>query len=241
MNKIKVLYDVVKTMKGKEVFKGILKVDGKKGGEKFLGIVNEFEKNQTEGRVKSKLNTEFNYEGKSFKHESNTDFNMEGCGSHEHHGFMKHMHMHMHKHNHDQSEMRFGGPREGLNKIGFALGILNSIKLEEKEDKSAIVKLNLMDLPEEMKELFHEKMKKGRGNENSENHEFHKNFGGENFKGHQDFMKELHGMKNPNVEINVWINGYSEVEKILITATGKVNEESDAKDIDLKAELNLVW
>jgi hypothetical protein len=235
MNKIKVLYDVVKTMKGKEIFKGTLRVDGKKAGEKFIGIVNEFEKDLTEGRVKSKLNTEFNCEGKSFKHESSTDFNMEGCNFNEHHGFMKHLHQHKH------SEMKFSGPREGLNKIGFVLGVLKSIKLEEKEDKSAILKLNLMDLPEEMKEIFHEKMKKGSFNENHENSEFHKNFGADNFKGHHDFMKELHGMTNPNVEIIVWINGYSEVEKILITAAGKINTESEAKDIDLKAELNLAW
>jgi hypothetical protein len=237
MNKIKVLYDVVKTMKGKEVFKGTFSVDGKKAGEKFLGIVNEFERNFTAGKVKSKVNTEFNCEGKSFKHESNTEFDMEGCNSHGHNGFMKHMHMHKH----DHSEMRSGGPREGLNKLGFALGILNSIKLEEKEDRSAILKLNLVDLPEEMKEIFHEKMKKGCCNEKHENSEFHKNFSEENFKGHHDFMKELHGMTNPNIEINVCVNESSEIERILITATGKSNTEADVNDIELRAELNLAW
>jgi hypothetical protein len=235
MNKIKVLYDVVKTMKGKEVFKGTLKVDGKKGGEKFIGIVNEFERNVSEGRMKSKLNTEFNCGDKSFKHESSTDFNMGGEGFHGHHGFMKHMHQHRH------GNMKFGGPREGLSKLGFALGILNSIQLEEKEDKSAILRLNLVDLPEDMKEMFQEKMKKGNFHEGHENSEFHKNFDGENFKGHKEFMKQLHGMTNPNVEINVFINAYSEVEKILITAAGKVNTDSAEKDIDLKAELNLAW
>ena len=51
MNKIKVLYDVVKTMKEKEVFKGNVKFEAAKGAVKVLSFSNEFETNIKSGET----------------------------------------------------------------------------------------------------------------------------------------------------------------------------------------------
>jgi hypothetical protein len=234
MNKIKVLYDVVTTMKGKEDIKGILKVDARKDGVEVFGLNNEFEKSMDNGRMKAKMKAEVNCEGKTFKHESSTDFeNGEGLGhGHGPHNFMKHMHMQHRGQN--PSGMKFCGPREGLNKIAFVLGMLNSLKLEEKDDKSAVLTLNIKDIPDDMKKMIHEKIEQRKSFEGHEEFEFK---GNDAFKGHHKFMKELHEINNPEIEINVWINKDSEVEKVLITANGKSNTPQDAHEMSVKAEL----
>lgn len=53
MNKIKVLYDVFKTMKEKEVFKGSVKLEATKGDVKVLSFSNEFETDTKSGETKS--------------------------------------------------------------------------------------------------------------------------------------------------------------------------------------------
>lgn len=64
MNKIKVLYDVFKTMKEKEVFKGKLKFEATKGEVKVLSFSNEFETNTKNGETKAAINVDFDAEGK---------------------------------------------------------------------------------------------------------------------------------------------------------------------------------
>lgn len=233
MNKIKVLYDVVTTMKSKETVKGKVEVEAKKDNEKIFGFENEFERSNETGYCKAKINSEVNCEGRSVKHESSTEFTMRD--SQDHHGFMRHMH-HMHKHQH--RGMGVGGPKECLNRIGFALGLLNAIKLEENDDKSLLMTLNLKDMPEEMKKVLHEKMETARS---SEDHHKFEDFEGQEHSAHCAFMKELHGIAAPEIEAKFWINNNKEVERITITANGKGNEETGGHTIDLIAELNMIW
>ena len=93
MNKIKVLYDVFKTMKEKEVFKGNVKLEAAKGDVKVLSFSNEFETNTKSGETKANINVDLDAEGKKVKHESNSEFNIKDCP---HHGFHRGMHKHKH-------------------------------------------------------------------------------------------------------------------------------------------------
>jgi hypothetical protein len=238
MNKIKVLYDVVTTMRKKENIKGTLIVNAKKDEVNVFELSNAFEKSNVNGRMKAKVNAEVNCAGKSFKHESSTDF--DGEGFHGHHNFMKHMHgqMPMHHHGSNHPDRKFGGPKEGLNKLAFVLGLLNTLKFEEKEDKSGVLTLNLRDVPEDIKNMVHEKIKQGKFHGEHEEQRFE---GNNEFKGHHAFMKELHDIISPEIEINIWVSKNSEVEKVLITANGKSQGEEEAHDMSVKAELNLAW
>ncbi|MHB9094627.1 MAG: hypothetical protein ACYC21_08135 [Eubacteriales bacterium] len=219
MNKFKLFYDVLTTMKDKEVITGTLKVGGKKDMNKVFSLENEFEKNMVNGQTKIKLVTEMDCEGKKVKHESNTEFEMQGCPGHRHHCLMRHMH---HHHNHGVK----CGMKERLNKIVFLLDILKSIKFDEKEDQSVILSLSLNEIPEDMKMAVHEKM----NNESTHT-----------CNGHH-FMKEFHNMENLNFDINLTINKNKEIEKIEFTAIGEQKVGlSDFHKMNIDAELNLAW
>jgi hypothetical protein len=235
MNKIKVLYDVVTEMRKKENIKGNLKVEAKKDEVIVFDLSNEFEKSNSNGHMKARVNAEVNYSGKTFKHESSTDFDGEGCHLHGHNNFMKHMHMHKHHHGNMQEGMSFHGPRQGLHKIAFVLGLLHSLKLEEKEDNKGVLTLNLKDLPEDIKKMIHERIEQGKF------HEMHQFDGNNEFKGHHAFIKELHNINNPEIEINIWINKNSEVEKVIVTAEGKNEKDEETQEMSVRAELNLIW
>lgn len=187
MNKIKLLYDVVMTMKEKEDVKGTLKVEGKRDQVSFLSFNYDFDKNA-------------------------------------------HFHrLHGHHHNHcfDHAKM---GVKEKLSRLAYVLSIFNSIKTEEKEDKSVTLSLNLKDIPEDMKQAFHERMKHGDSHEHDEFHEKH------------CFMKEFSAMEKSNVEISIKINSSNEVEKVIFTAEGKQKDETGKEqEMNLKAELNFTW
>lgn len=237
MNKIKVLYDVFRTMKGKEEIKGSLKVNGEKDGVRFIKLENEFEKNMTTGYTKAKISSEFNNDGKSFKHESSSEFDMGKFPGHRHGQFMRHMH----NHGHNCDEMRAGGHFQGLSKITFLFGVLNNLELKETENEGALLTLNTKDFPEEMKKTFKEGMMEHKKfHRDYEQNGFDEQTMGKGHRGHHEFMKELQGIIDPNIELNIWINKNSEIDKILINANGKGTEEKGPKEISIRAELELV-
>ncbi len=128
MNKIKLMYDVVKKLKEKDVFKGTLAAEVKKDQVKVFSLVKEFEKDTAQGQVKVKITTQWDYEGKQGKHESSTEFNIQGHCAGIHHGFMKHRHHKLHG-------MKNCGIEGKLSKIAFVLSVLNNMKTEEQADK----------------------------------------------------------------------------------------------------------
>lgn len=218
MNKFKLFYDVVKTMRDKEVISGTLKVNGKKDAQKIFGLENDFEKNLVNGRTKVKLVTEMDCAGKKVKHESSTEFEMQDCDGH-HHCFMKHMHKH---HNHGAK----CGMKGKLSKLLFVLDILKSVKVEEKDDQSVALTLNLKELPEEIYAAVHEKM----NNENAGT-----------CKGYH-LLKELHRAENVNCEINLMISKNREIEKITAAAFGECKDESCGfRKMNIDAELSFRW
>jgi hypothetical protein len=139
-----------------------------------------------------------------------------------HHEFMKHFHG---KHHHFHGDLKSGGMSGKLHKIGFLLSVLNGIKVDELEDKSFLLSLNLKDIPDEIKSSFHERMK---SEEAGHHHE------------HHGFMKEFHSMIDPNVEINIWINKDYGIEKLTVQVSGKQFDEKKAEhEMNANLELNL--
>lgn len=223
MNKIKLMYDVVKTMKEKDVFKGTLKVEGTKGHERIVNFSNVFEKNNLTGQTKAKINTKVDCEGKKMKMENSIDCEMPGC--HGPHGFMKHIHHHHHR-------GKIGGIKEGLSKVAALLSILNSIKIEEQEDKSVLLSLDLADIPEDVIEGIHEKMHHGL--------KHHENLHGNH--DHHMLMEEFHSMEKTDFNLKVLINEKYEIENINLEVKGdQTNDENEKQDLKFKAVLGLDW
>ena len=181
MNKIKLIYDVVKTMKEKDILTGTLKAEGLKDDERgVIRIQDIFEKNNLTRKTKAKIKSEVDSDGKKMKMDNVMEF--EGKDFHGHHGFMKHGHCHHHGHHFGQNpDENSGGFKGGLNKLAFALSILNNLKVEENEDKSIVLFLTLADIPEELKKMLKEKRQ--HGNTEHENHH------------HHSFMKEFHDVE----------------------------------------------
>lgn len=207
MNKIKLLYDVFKTMQEKEEFNVKIKLDAAKGETKILSFSKELNTNTTTGECKAKISSEFDCDGKKAKHESNTEFNMKDCGHHRFHHHIGNM-GHMDHHGMGCCEQGIKGK---LSKITFILNTLNNLKVEEKGEIS-ILSLNLKDIISEIK------------NHHKDLGESHKNF---HFEGmgeqHEccDFMKELICSENSNADLNVYVNKNNEVEKIEVIAKGE--------------------
>jgi hypothetical protein len=224
MNKIKFIYDVVKTMKEKDIFKGTLKAEALKDERKILIFENVFERNNLTGQTKAKVHSEVDCEGKKIKTESTIEF--EGKDCHGGHGFMKHLHLH---HHHGENS---GGIKGGLNKLAFILGIFNNMKIEENEDQSVIVSLMMEDVPEEIRKAIHEKMEHGKVHQD-------KTQGKTN---HHLFMKEFHDIKNTDFKISIFLNKDREIQKITLNLKGEqLDEESHQHAMKLDAELCLNW
>ena len=61
MSKIKLLYDVFKTMKDKEAFNGDIKIEAIENEKKVFFLSNEFSTNKETGATKAKVTTEVDY------------------------------------------------------------------------------------------------------------------------------------------------------------------------------------
>lgn len=221
MNKIKVLHDVFKTMKEKELFKGNIKVEAAKGGVKVLSFSNEFETNTKNGETKAKLNLDLGDEGKKVKHESNSEFNIKDCP---HHKFHKGMHMHHHGHGMDGN----GGIKAKLSKITFVLNLLNNVQIEEKGEKS-IISLELKEVLKDMHKDFHKEI------DNEEMLEYHKKMNDgmhEDFCKHHEFIKEILCSEQSDTLLKIYANKNNEIEKVEISAKGENT---------INGSLDLVW
>ncbi|KJS17815.1 MAG: hypothetical protein VR69_03535 [Peptococcaceae bacterium BRH_c4b] len=234
MNKIKLLYDVVTTMKEKEFLKGTLKVEGSRDKVKIFGFDNDFEKNLADGRTKAKVCLELDCEGKKVKHESSTEFELPGFQGHRRHGLMSHMrfhHCHGYYHNNDQagdcSGIKCDGLKGKLSKIAFVLNMLNSMKVEELEDKSIKLSLDFDEASGDMQGFIREKLQQHK--------KMHHN---------DDFQcacSEFSGMEISAVKLNVFINKNSEVKKVILTVDGLQKDEINGqRSLNLKAELSFI-
>jgi hypothetical protein len=236
MGKMKLLYDVIMTMKGKESFMGNFKVEGSKDQIKIFDMNNDFEKNLAKGQMKAKVSFETDCAGKKVKHESNTEFDMTGFLDCDGHGFMHrgffhqwhdHHEHHPHPHHVRPDGMRCCGIKGKLSKLALLASMLNSMKMEAQEDKSTLLSLGFEDLPGDMKTLLQEKLQQHRM------HHAHC------FNGR---LKEFSGLEIGNARLSIRINKNNEVEKFLFNVEGKLKDESGVlHPLILQAELNLTW
>lgn len=233
MNKLKLMIDVVKTMKEKEVLQGTFRAEGTKNQIRIFNLTNEFAKNLKSGETKVKLNTLLDHDGKQVKHESYTEFNVQDSHGHGHghmfHGCRGHWHHQGHGHFGHDHGMKHSGLKDKLNRLSFVLNILNQLKITEQEDKSMLLTLNMSEFPEEMKRVFQEKMNSQ--HEMPEQHEHH-----------HRMMKEFISLENSSLEFIIRINPNNEVEQVLIDLEGqKGAEKEEIQAMSLRAELNLAW
>lgn len=225
MNKIKLMYDLVNTMKEKETLKGVLKAEGKKDQVELFSLVNDFEKSMSNGQSKAKIKVELDYQGKKVKHESSTEFDQNGCGRQM---FMRqHGHFHSHKHHFGPGEMQCRGIKDKLSRLAYVLKILNDIKVDELEDQNQLLSLKINDISESMKCAIHEKMKyKMEHKANC----------------HHSFMKEFMNMDTANIELSILVNKNKEIEKIFVKVDGEQKDEMNEKhEMNLSAELQFTY
>lgn len=232
MSKIKLLYDVITTMKEKESCSGNLKVEGSKDQVKIFSLNKEFEKNMADGRIKAKISLEVDCEGKKVKHESNTEFDgssFQGTGQHGM-GHILFRHCHGHHPNHGPmgacGDMKCGGAKEKLSKLAFLLGVLNSMQVKEQQDKSTVLTLDFNEIPGELKKMIHGKL-------------LHKKMHHEH---EHQCVKEFSNMEILNAGLNIFINKNKEVEKITLTVKGKKKDDLNVlHNVNLQAELRFAW
>lgn len=216
MNKIKFLYDVVKTMRAKDALQGVAIIEVQKDQGQIFYVKNEFQKNLLTMQTKASIHTEINYEGKEVKHQSTTEFTNH-CAHHgmSHKGFKPLHHL----------GGRCGGIKEKLNKIGFALRLLNDIQVAEQENQTTLITLELPEIPEEIKALLQEKM-----------HQV------DSCHDHSRccFAKELFTIETGKFSSAMTVNKEYEVQKIVITFDGiQNNAENEQHVLNIIGELQL--
>lgn len=217
MNKIKALYDVVKTMKEKKSKEGVLQVKVEQDGQAVWQFRNEFQRNE-DGLTKCKLQSEWNWEGNEGKHESTTEMtrkNPNGCPFHK-------------RMNHFGHPGRFGhehGPGRGFRSkadaLLFFLKMLNELKVEE-QGENLLFTLELDDEVKKIKERMQQSPM----------------FQGQHPHPHKGkLIKELLLMEQPRIQVKVSVNKNKEVEKAAITIQG--NYEKDGRcEMNAAAEVN---
>lgn len=224
MNRIKVLYDVVKAIRTKEEISGLLTADIQKDEISIFTIKNQFEKNFVTGQIKAQINTQVDYEGKTVRHDSDTEFSMSsGRGFHHGHHGMAHRHhfgamaaMHHHGGRCGQMGGRFA-------KLAFILGLLNALEIKEAEDNTLVITINSANLPDDAKELVRERMSHGGGH--------HCQHG---------FMKEFSSLKQLDFTITAWLDADCNVKKVAGVFTG-IQQDEQLKDHVLKANGEVVF
>ncbi|MEN6564867.1 MAG: hypothetical protein ABFC57_01045 [Veillonellales bacterium] len=216
MNKIQLMYDVVKTMHGKETVNGMIKAEVDKDRINIFSMQNDFEKNLLSGRIKAKAKAEVDYEGKRVKRESNDGVFMRFFAAKQHE-FRGHSHHLYGSH---------AGLKGRLSKAVVALSVLNAMQVEEREDKTIVISLHAMDLPEDMKQLFHEKMLRA---------------GECRHHGHS-FMGEFLFADKLDLRASLFINENYEIETVALNVDGiQIDEQGKQHLLKAKADLRFAW
>jgi hypothetical protein len=121
---------------------------------------------------------------------------------------------------------RCGGIKAKLNKLAFALNLLQRIEVAEQANKTTLITLELPELPEEIKTLIQEKMKRT---------------GSDHQHGHCCFAKELCSLEKGNFSSAMTVNKDYQIEKITITFDGVQNQESQSHVLNIVGELQLIY
>lgn len=230
MNKIKLMYDVAKAMKEKEVFIGSLEATAKKDQGEFFTFKNEFDKNLTTGQVKVKVNAAFDMDGKQMKHESSSEFTITNCCGARHPHLRRPLHHHHCNNMNTDSGCCHTDLKEKLSLLAYAFNLLENVKIEELENKALYVTLKVDEIPENLINHIHGRFQHGMTNEEMQGQEQHL------------CMKEFMVMENPLINLNMHLTPDKTVESIVVTAEGKQTDSvGEIHDMNFKAELNMKW
>ncbi len=150
MKKIKMLYDVARTMKNMAKIDGALSIDVRKDQEEVFSLQNRFNKDET-GKVKAHVTSKMNLNGEDLSRESTTEFTMKG--NHSPCMFLKPAHG---PHRHGNSGPC--GVRGVWHRISVALGVLSSLQVEKKPDGTTEISLKYSDIPDEIKTSLKERL-----------------------------------------------------------------------------------
>ncbi|MBM7866860.1 hypothetical protein GTO89_04435 [Heliobacterium gestii] len=256
MNKMKLLLDVVKAMKEKDVFKGALTVEGARDGVTVLKFGNDFEVSDT---VKAKVCAEVNDGDRVLKHESSTEFSR-SCGGHGfhrrhfHHGFHRHG---FHGHSfHGHCRLGRHGIKGFFERMNVALTLLSHVQVEAQEDKTVLVSFDSDALPAEMRATIHQRIKErhlhcGHGFERAGapveapfhgEHGGHGVHGGHGSHGPLGMVHRFLPSAQGRVRCKALINEANEIIMIAADMEGKRQGAEEAmEDVKLNAQVRFVW
>lgn len=219
MNKIKLMSDMINTMKEKESLQGTLKVEGSQDQVQVFSLVNKFEKNMLNGQTKAKIKVELDFQGNHVTQESNREFNQNGCDQE---FWRKHQYLRRQKH-FCQDDMNCKGIKNKLSRVAFLFKLLNDIQVDQLEDDNHLLSLKISEISDSVQKLIWHKMKSKMRHKRDCYH---------------SFMKEFVTMKPTNIEFTILVNKLQEMEKMLILVDGEQIDESNEKhELNLVAEL----
>ena len=216
MKKIKMLYDVAKTMKNMEKLDGVATIEVRKDQETIFSLKNAFEKNET-GRVKANVTSKMNVSGEDLSRQSTTEFTLTGnrgpCTM-----FKK---LHTHHHAADSH----CGIRGVFQRISTVLGILGSLQVDEKGNGAVEISLDLKDIPEEIKTHLHEKMLQKHAR-------------------HHDIccMQDCRDMELSHGQVVISVNEQDAIDRITVNLDGTTQDEkSNNHRVTATANVQFAW
>ena len=155
MNKIKLMYDMVKVMREKESIAGTMKLQLQKEGKEIFHLNNEFSRDFSKGSGKASISSTFDHAGKQFRHDSTTE-----CHIDHQEGGPHCCHKHHFHHGHQMGDCH-KGIKGKLTGIMAVLNAINNLQIEEEENKSMCLSLDLREVPDDLKEALHTHMMSG--------------------------------------------------------------------------------
>ena len=215
MKKIKMLYDVARTMKNMAKIDGVITVDVRKDQEAVFSLRNKFEKDEA-GKVTAQVSSKMNLNGEDLTRESTTEFTLTGD-----HGPCK-MWKSFHR-RHDAAGCH--GIKGVFHRISVALGILSSLKVEDQQNGAAVISLDLNDIPDEMKTMLREKM--------LQKHASHPDCG---------CMQGCRNVEMLNGLVVITVNEKHAIDKVTVNLDGRAQDaESKEHTMAATAELQFAW
>ena len=217
MKKIKLLYDVVRTMKNMEKIDGVITVGVQKDQEAVFSLQNKFAKDQA-GKVKANVTSKMNLNGEDLTRESTTEFTLKGDCQHGPCMMSKFFHRH-----HGTTGPH--GIKGVFHRISVALGLLSSLMVEDQPNGAAVISLNLTDVPDEIKTMLWEKMQ--------HKHASHPDCG---------CMQGCQNVEMLNGLVVVSVNENHTIDKVTVNFDGRAQDaESKPHVLAATAELQFAW
>jgi hypothetical protein len=217
MNKIKVLYDMVKVIKEESNHEGTLSLKISENDDVLLTLDGALEKGNAPDEMVHTLKVKGQIADHKIDHESRTLTNMQ----HGHRGFKKHMGGRCHGHDGHME----GHKGNKLTKMMFALDMLNKLEINELGDERVLsINLKASDLPEE----FSNKMKHKAMHKMMHNH-----LDGENGEVINSKFEKYHQMELVDISLTANLTNDNEPKALKVLIKGIVEEDTIVLELNL--------